>query len=174
MSALATQPPAADPQHVAQAPLRPLHPRVVRAWRVRGLVWPPAVALLLLLGTGIVVETMPAWLLPAVIAAAAATLAVVLVAAPLRYRAWGWAVREADVFLRRGVLIRTTSIVPYARIQHVDTRRGPVDRWLRLATLVIYTAGVRGAVLEVPGLDAEEAEALRDHLAALSGLDDGV
>ncbi|NIQ53994.1 MAG: PH domain-containing protein, partial [Gammaproteobacteria bacterium] len=58
------------------------------------------------------------------------------------------------------------SVVPHTRIQHVDVRRGPLDRWLGLARVVVFTAGSRGAMVEVPGLDAGDAEALRDRLIA--------
>lgn len=91
-----------------------------------------------------------------------------------RYRAWRFALRERELFLRRGVLFRTTSIVPHARIQHVDTRHGPIDRWLGLASVVVFTAGTRGAVLSIPALEADEAERIRDRLAALSGAGDAV
>lgn len=108
--------------------------------------------------------------------AAAATFAVAasVIAPPLRYRAWGFALRERDVYLRHGVLFRTTSIVPHARIQHVDTRHGPVDRWLGLASVVVFTAGHRGAIIAIPALEAEEAEEIRDRLAAQSGVGDAV
>ncbi len=64
--------------------------------------------------------------------------------------------------------------MPHARIQHVDTRHGPIDRWLGLASLVVFTAGTRGAILAIPALEAAEAEDLRDRLAALSGSGDAV
>ncbi len=72
------------------------------------------------------------------------------------------------------MLFRTTSIVPHARIQHVDTRHGPIDRWLGLAGVVVFTAGNRGAILTIPALEAEEAEEIRDRLAAQSGVGDAV
>jgi membrane protein YdbS with pleckstrin-like domain len=152
--------------------LQRLDPNVVRLWRLtltlRGLF---------LTAATLAVE---AWLDPplplgtftAVVALLAAGAAAIL--PRLRYRAWGYALRDADLYLRHGVLIRTTSIVPHARIQHVDTRHGPVDRWLGLAQVVVYTAGTRGAMVGIPGLAAGTAESLRDRLAALSGTGDAV
>lgn len=157
------------------AELRRLHPRVVRAWRVTGLLWLPIVGVgVLALATLLADDVMPWWLAPAEAVALGAALLLALVGPPLRYRAWRFAVRPTDVFLRRGVLVHVTSIVPHARIQHVDTQRGPLARWLGLADLVLFTAGTRGAVLTIPGLAVSEAEALRDRLAALAGLDDAV
>jgi membrane protein YdbS with pleckstrin-like domain len=102
------------------------------------------------------------------------TLAAAVTVPTLRFRAWRFALRESDLYLRRGVLFRTTSIVPHARIQHVDTHHGPIDRWLGLASVVVFTAGTRGAILSIPALAVAEAEEIRDRLAALSGAGDAV
>jgi uncharacterized protein len=91
---------------------------------------------------------------------------------PMRFRAWSFRMRERDLWVRFGVLWRTVSVIPYSRIQHVDTRHGPVERWLGLSSIIVYTAGVRGADVEIPGLAADEAEALREQLAHLGGGED--
>ena len=72
------------------------------------------------------------------------------------------------------MLSLTTSVIPHRRIQHVDTRRDLLERWLGLARVVVYTAGIRGAQVTIPGLPADEAEALRDQLAELGGADEGI
>jgi uncharacterized protein len=149
-----------------------LHPRAVARWRLaaagRGLL----LASLVLAGEILVGTPLPAGVGAAVIA----VLAVLNVAfvPPLRYRTWSFALRDTDLYLRHGILLRTTSLVPHARIQHVDTRHGPLDRWLGLADLVVYTAGTRGAIVTIPALGLEEAEALRDRLVDLSGAGDAV
>jgi membrane protein YdbS with pleckstrin-like domain len=105
----------------------------------------------------------------AAIASAAALLAVaVAVYAVLhgRYRAWGYAERQDDLLVRRGVLIRRMSIVPYGRMQFVDVTAGPVDRMFRLATVQLHTAAA-ATDARIPGLAVEEAHRLRDRLAAL-------
>ena len=143
-----------------------LDPRVVHLWRVGWLGRTVAlVAAVLLLGRWIDGPLTSALLAGAV---ALGTIGAV-VWPPARYRAWGFGVREQDFWAHRGVLSRTTSVVPLARIQHVDTRQDVVERWLGLARVVIYTAGIRGAELTLPGLPADEARVLRDRLAALSG-----
>lgn len=156
----------------APIPLRSLDPRAVTLWRLttlgRGGVFVAlAVAAELLLD------------LPLRAGVVAGPIALVVIAAatvvpPIRYETWRFALRDEHVYLRHGVLFRTTSVVPYARIQHVDTRHGPLDRRLGLASLVVYTAGTRGAIVTIPALEAGEAETLRDHLAALSGAGDAV
>ena len=49
--------------------------------------------------------------------------------------------------------------------QHLDLKRGPLERAFGLATLVIHTAGTRMAAVSVSGLRGEDAERLRDRLA---------
>lgn len=152
--------------------MRRLDPAAVTYWRLDTL-WRGAVlaapALALELTTTI---PLPSGLIAGTIAAL--TVALTLFVPPLRYAAWGFALRESDLYLEHGVLSRTSSIVPLARIQHVDTRHGPIHRRLGLAAVVVYTAGTRGAVLEIPALRTAEAEALRDRLVALSGAGDAV
>ena len=90
----------------------------------------------------------------------------------LRYRYWRWSVRPDQVLIQKGVVWRSRSLIPRVRIQHVETRTSPLQRWFGLASLVIYTAGTRGADAEIPGLTAEEATLLRDQLAQLEELDE--
>lgn len=156
----------------AAAPLRTLDPRAVTLWRLttlgRGAV---------IVGVAIAAELildlpLRGGALAAPVAVVAVAIAIVL--PPIRYDAWRFLLRAEHVYLRHGVLFRTTSIVPHARVQHVDTRHGPLDRWLGLASLVVFTAGTRGAIVTIPALEAGEAEELRDQLAALSGAGDAV
>ncbi len=86
----------------------------------------------------------------------------------LRYRKWVYQVRADAIYLERGVLTHRRSLVPYVRIQHVDTRRGVLERWLGLSTLVVYTAGSRGADVSIPGLEPEEARDLQQRVKELA------
>jgi uncharacterized protein len=166
-------PPGAEGRESPTWPsLQPLHPRAVAVWRVNAVVRGALLAAFILVGEWLVGTPLPM----GAVAAAVAVLAMVNAAfiPPLRYRSWGFALRDADLYLEYGILFRTTSIVPHARIQHVDTQHGPVDRALGIADLVVYTAGTRGAMVTVPALGMADAEALRDRLADLSGAGDAV
>jgi hypothetical protein len=83
-----------------------------------------------------------------------------------RYRAWGYAERAEDLLVRRGVMIKRLTIVPYGRMQFIDVTAGPVDRLFKLATVELHTAAA-ATDARIPGLESAEAERLRDHLAAL-------
>lgn len=86
----------------------------------------------------------------------------------VRYRIWGFEVNEEDLYIERGVLTRIDSVVPYVRVQHIDTQRGPVERLIGLSSVVVYTAGSRGADITIPGLSPERADDLREQLRGLA------
>src|SRR6516225_3354218 len=83
-----------------------------------------------------------------------------------RVAAWGYAERSDDLMVRRGVLIRRQSVIPYGRMQFIDVTAGPVERSLGLATLRMHTAAAASDA-RIPGLDRAQAAKLRDQLAAL-------
>ena len=102
----------------------------------------------------------------AVLALAAVGTVLALSAVERRFHAWGYAEREDDLLVRRGVLVRRLSVVPYGRMQYVDVTAGPLDRRLRLARVTLHTAAAASDA-SIPGLPAAEATRLRDRLAAL-------
>lgn len=85
-----------------------------------------------------------------------------------RYRVWSYRVREDALYLERGVVTKVKTVAPYVRIQHVDTQRGPLERALGLSTLVVYTAGSRGADVSIPGLTTAEADDLQGRVKELA------
>jgi membrane protein YdbS with pleckstrin-like domain len=85
-----------------------------------------------------------------------------------RYRSWRYVVRDESLYLTRGVFTKVQTVVPYVRVQHIDTRRSAFERVLGLSTLVVYTAGSRGADVTVPGLLPETAEDLQSRLERLA------
>lgn len=83
-----------------------------------------------------------------------------------RVAAWGFAERNEDLMVRRGVMIRRQSVIPYGRMQFIDITAGPLERSLGLATLRMHTAAAASDA-RIPGLDHAVAAKLRDQLAAL-------
>ncbi|TMF17008.1 MAG: hypothetical protein E6I33_02865 [Chloroflexi bacterium] len=83
-----------------------------------------------------------------------------------RYRSWGYAEREDDLIVHRGLLFRRTSVVPYGRMQFIDVTAGPVDRVFGLATVQLHTAAA-ATDARIPGLLRRDAEQLRDRLASV-------
>lgn len=99
----------------------------------------------------------------AVVVAAAVVAAVTM---QRRVRAWGYAEREDDLLVRRGLWFRRLSVVPYGRMQFVDMTAGPFERVFGLATVRMHTAAAASDA-RIPGLPVPEAERLRDQLTAL-------
>jgi membrane protein YdbS with pleckstrin-like domain len=89
----------------------------------------------------------------------------VFVLPPLLWRRWRYEIRPLEIDLQRGLVRMTRTLVPMARVQHVDTRRGPLQRRLGLSTVVFYTAAGPN---EIPQLASETADEVRDRIAELT------
>jgi membrane protein YdbS with pleckstrin-like domain len=92
-----------------------------------------------------------------------------LVMPGIAYRHAGVGVGDLGFEHRRGVWWQKTTIVPWSRVQHTDVTQGPIMRRFGLGKLVIHTAGTRNSVVEVPGLDYDNAKRIRDQLLAHCG-----
>jgi len=105
------------------------------------------------------------WLAPVVFGSA---VVVGTVYALVRFRMWGFDLRDDSLYVHRGVFRTVQTVAPYVRVQHVDSQRGPLERSVGLATVVVYTAGSRGADITIPGLTPERAEDVQAQLRALA------
>lgn len=93
----------------------------------------------------------------------------VWLAPSLRYRYWRYEIRTDEADLKHGWFTQTRQLVPMARIQHVDTRRGPLERRFGLASVVLYTAA---GPASIPALSPEVAADVRDRIATLANVHD--
>ncbi len=94
-------------------------------------------------------------------------VALALIVITLRQaRAIGYAERQDDLLIRRGIMFHRTTVVPYGRLQFVDVDAGPVDRMFGLASVKLHTASA-STDANIPGLPRDEADRLRDSLAGL-------
>ncbi|MET0289456.1 MAG: PH domain-containing protein [Pseudoxanthomonas sp.] len=89
-----------------------------------------------------------------------------------RHRATHWRLDADGLGLRRGRWWQTETRVPLSRVQHLDLKRGPLERAVGLSTLIVHTAGTRLNAVAVGGLDQHDAERLRDRLARQLDHDD--
>lgn len=89
-----------------------------------------------------------------------------------RQRLTRWRLDADGLALRRGRWWQTETRVPITRVQHLDLRRGPLERIAGLTTLVVHTAGTRLNTVAIAGLDQHDAERLRDRLARQLDQDD--
>lgn len=87
----------------------------------------------------------------------------------IRWKKWRYSLDEKEIQLRRGVLVTTNSLVPVRRVQHVDTRQGPMENIFDLATVAISTAATTHII---PLLDENKAEEVRDEISKYARLTD--
>ena len=151
-----------------RVPRHRVHPNARWFWAIQGLA--PTV-LLAVLGTGLAVllpADAPGWLrgIAAVLPwlAVPVGLLLVVVAPLLRYQVHRWEITAEAVYTLEGWLVRVWRIVPVARIQTVDTTRGPVQQLLGLATVMVRTASHAGST-GIWHLDAATADAVAHDLA---------
>ncbi len=154
-------------------PLHQLDPRARQLWRLGSAISGAMFVGIVALGTFGAARFLPdfemrwAWL------ASGITLALAILNAwlspNLRYRYWRYDIRPDEADLQHGWFTRTRQLVPMARIQHVDTRRGPLDRRFGLASVVLYTAA---GPAYIPALANEVAADVRDRIATFANIHD--
>ncbi|WP_226006487.1 PH domain-containing protein [Natrinema salinisoli] len=113
-------------------------------------------------------ESAPDVLVPAAVSIAVGLAFLRVFVAWRRYGVWRFELRDDDLYIERGVFTRVKTVVPYVRVQHVDSRRSPLERTTGLATVVIYTAGSRSSDVSIPGLTPTRAEDLQESLRELA------
>ena len=84
-----------------------------------------------------------------------------------------WLVGSRALELQRGVVIHRATSIPFDRIQQIDVERGPMERVMGLSQLVVRTAAATTDATVV-GLSPADADALRQRLLELAGIDDVV
>jgi membrane protein YdbS with pleckstrin-like domain len=87
----------------------------------------------------------------------------------LRWARWRWDVRDEGIDIQHGTISVRRTLVPWIRVQHVDTRRGLWEQAFDLSTVVVHTAAGSHTI---PLLGAREAEGLRERIAGLARTND--
>lgn len=83
----------------------------------------------------------------------------------IRWRRWRYEIFNQEIYIQYGILIVSRTLVPMIRVQHVDTKQGPILKRFKLASVTISTAATTH---EIPALLEEDASALRDRISALA------
>jgi membrane protein YdbS with pleckstrin-like domain len=113
------------------------------------------------------------WTIPTYYWAGTILYAIVILSAfvlqTLSFKRKGFALREKDLSYRTGWLFRSTTTIPFNRIQHCEVENSFVERLFKLSTLNVYTAGGSGSDISIPGLDPLDAKRLRDFIITTAG-----
>ncbi len=144
--------------------LRPIDENAIQVWRMNGFFWLPVYLtptyivafnwwkmespfLMLTLAILLVVVALYvfAWWLPA-----------------LRWKYWSYMLDQNYILLKFGIFFKREIVIPFSRVQLVDTSHGPIMRSYGLMDLSISTAGGDNSI---PALPDAEAELLRNHIA---------
>ncbi len=80
----------------------------------------------------------------------------------LAYPRKAYALREHDLSFRHGLFWQKSVTQPILRIQHIELKRGPIERHAGLATLQVFSAGGALHTFEIPGLPLADAERIRE------------
>lgn len=140
--------------------------RAVTWWRCQLLV-ATAVPVVVLAVLGVVIGPARSWLLVSAAAVAAVGLTCTAFFPAWWYRVHRWEVTDDAVYVRTGALWQEWRIAPMSRIQTVDTSRGPLEQYFRLATVTVTTASSKGAI-RIEGLDHELAAGLAERLTVIT------
>lgn len=117
-----------------------------------------------LVATGAIIAIFaPSWWLITLTAVVAVIFTWQAIRTPARVHAMAYAIRDRDFFLRRGLLYRHLTIVPYVRIQYVDINISPLEKIFGLASISIATASVTLSAT-MSGITPDAAAHLRDIL----------
>ncbi len=153
-----------------------LDPRIRTVWRLASLVGVGVVSLVVIasaIGLVLADAAAPAVVGPVVVGSVVGAGVLAWWWPGVRYRHWTYRMGDEALELAHGAVFRTESVIPYFRVQHVDTSQGPIERRLGLANLKVHTASAATDAL-LPGLAAGDAESIRRRMLAQVGDGDAV
>ena len=151
--------------------LRPIDENAVQVWRMNGFFWLPVYL------TPVYVVAFRWWgleypflsLLLAVVLVACAIYLFAWWLPKMRWKHWHYMLDQEHILLKHGIFFKQEVVIPFSRVQLVDTSHGPIMRSYGLMNVSISTAGGDHSI---PALTANEAELLRNYIAGQAHLHD--
>lgn len=77
------------------------------------------------------------------------------------YKQWSYRINEDEIYFTEGIFFKKSVTIPIVRIQNISLSEGPINSKFNLANVEIGTAG---GSYEIPNLDKEEVEKIREFL----------
>ena len=85
------------------------------------------------------------------------------------YNVEGYALREKDIVHVKGLITRRQTALPFNRVQHCEIKAGPIQRYFKLKSLEVYTAGGPSSDLRINGLEGDNAQRLKGFIIQTTG-----
>ncbi|UFT99814.1 PH domain-containing protein [Radiobacillus kanasensis] len=155
-------------------PINNLATEAIQVWRIYAII--PSFVFLCLIITGVVLSRIifdlpvPMWVfISSFLVWLILSFITILVVPNVNWKRWRYQVFEQEVDIEHGLLIIKRTLIPMIRVQHVDTKQGPILKKFGLATVTISTAATKH---EIPALKEEEAYELRDRISVLARVDE--
>lgn len=154
-----------------QNPQQTIDRDALKAWRISGLI---SAAVYTIVSGLLLFLTLrfdwPSWIFTvAFLAAAAGAYAETVLVPALRWKHFRYDIHEHEIDLLYGIFIRRRVLIPMVKVQHVDTKQGPLLRRYGLATVTFSTAA---GSHEIPALNEATAERVRNRIALLARIAD--
>jgi membrane protein YdbS with pleckstrin-like domain len=109
----------------------------------------------------------PKWIIVVVVTLTLLSISFEIILSPrFMYEYWRYRISEHEVELQHGVFFKKHTLIPMARIQHIDTKQGPIQRFYGLYSISIWTAA---GSYEIPALKEETAEKVRKQISYWRG-----
>jgi len=93
----------------------------------------------------------------------------VIVVPELRWRRWRWDLTDEGIDIQHGAISVNRTLIPWVRVQHVETQRGIFEQAFGLSTVIVHNAAGSHTI---PLLAQADAEELRERIAARAKTDD--
>lgn len=154
-----------------EMPANQLDPKVKAVWRINDAIWITVIGACAFAALAPIVFSMHdvgrVLLIVFAVCMVVAYIVWLVVLPPIRYARWRYEVSPEYLDIAKGIIWRKRYTIPFIRVQNTDTRQGPILRAFKLASVTVSTAAKEH---EIPGLDFDIAEELRDRAAELARL----
>lgn len=150
-----------------QPPKHAIDPQAVNVWKISAAIYLGILWLIII--TFVVFAVLWDWSFVYVTSAILITVLLnylfIFLFPKLRYRRWRYEIFEQEIYIQHGIFIRTRTLIPMIRVQHVDTEQGPIMKRFHVASVSISTAATTHII---PALSEENASDLRDRISQLA------
>ncbi len=154
-----------------QPPIHSIDKRALKVWKINagillGIIW---IIISVVASIAFIHDWPIVYVLVPAILNLIATYLFLFPIPKLRYRRWRYEIFEQEIYIQRGIFIMERTLVPMIRVQHVDTKQGPIMKHYGVASVSISTAAT---VHTIPALSEEDASDLRDRISELARVDE--